>query len=167
MTFQKPLKDLWHVTYEFGKWYEWGKHKGLDLRTICVKYPDGVGMPVYAIADGVWERVGFDEKGGNYVKLRHANGYQSLSFHLSEYAYINGWTDVKKGDLIGLSGNTGKQTTAAHLELRLLKDGIPIDPLPLLENFKTKEDKPDKNVQLNLIGETLIKVGKEIIELTN
>lgn len=130
--FDRPLKDLWIITYPFGKWYKWGKHKGVDLRSKTTKNPDGIGMKVYCPRDGQYEKVGKDAKGGNYVKIKHDNGFVSLYFHLDSYTYQNGWKDVKKGDIIGYTGNSGKQTTAAHLHWEIRKDGVPVDPIPLL-----------------------------------
>lgn len=136
---QNPLNDYFRVTYEFGKLYKWGRHKGVDLGTIDESFPSGKRF-VFACADGVYLRVGFDPKGGNYVVIDHQNGFISKYFHLDKYFFVDGWTKVFRGHRIGVAGNTGSQTTAAHLHWELWLNGKAVDPLKYLYNTKKKSE---------------------------
>lgn len=147
--FTKPLKDEWYITYPFGKWYKWGRHKGVDLRVKNEEYPDGVGMPVYCTANGEYVKAGFGKREGFYVKIKHSDGFESLYMHLDSYTYKAGWKHVKKGDIIGYAGNTGSQSTGPHLHFEIRKDGVAVDPIPLLE--EEQDDKDDKRNQMEVI----------------
>ena len=72
---------------------------------------------------------------GNYVKIKHDNGYYTMYGHLKFGTVIcNKGTKIKKGEIIGYMGNTGHSTGAhLHFEVRNLKDSR-IDPTPYLEN---------------------------------
>lgn len=124
-----PIKEIRHITVNFNQWYIYGRHKGLDLRTKCAKYPNGIGTPIRAIADGEWKEVGKNKGKGNIVILKHKDGFESLYAHLERYTYQEGWKEVKCGDIIGYSGKTGIYVKGVHLHLELLKDGILVDPM--------------------------------------
>jgi len=103
--FDRPIKDIWKVTFGFGKIYGFGvwkgrRHKGVDLSTTNKLYLFGIGMPICAPADGFWEKVGYDEKGGFFVKIKHLNSFESVFYHLNGYTFVEGWTKIKKGDVI-------------------------------------------------------------------
>ncbi|WP_066631475.1 peptidoglycan DD-metalloendopeptidase family protein [Labilibacter marinus] len=66
------------------------------------------------------------ESYGRYIILDHSDGYSSLYAHLNDFKVIEGQT-IKKGDIIGLVGNTGL-STGPHLHLEVKKDGNHIDP---------------------------------------
>lgn len=101
-------------------------HSGIDFA-----YPHRT--PIQAAADG--EVVFSGRKGGygNTVLIKHADGYTSLYAHADENLVKVG-TKVKKGDVIALSGSTGK-STGPHLHFELKKDGIAVDPKKVI-NFK-------------------------------
>ena len=85
-------------------------HSGIDILLPA-------GSPVYATGDGVIEETGFSSRGlGRYIKVRHpATGYTTVYGHLSEIPkHIRKGKAVKRGEQIGLSGNTGI-STAPHL----------------------------------------------------
>lgn len=133
---RKPIKDVWHITVKHmapAWWYLKGRHHGIDLRTRCKKYPDGIGTPIYAVADGIWERVIKDFRMGNTVILRHGK-YQSVYGHLSKTNYTEGYTTVKAGDCIGYAGKTGKICFGSHLHFEIRKRGISLDPMIFLRN---------------------------------
>ena len=105
-----PLKKI-HITQQWGKNPDWYKrfgikgHNGLDLRA-------PTGTPVYSPHDGVIKERRFDSGYGNYLKVESKTEGSVLA-HLSRFAVgIN--KHVKKGDLIGYSGNTGN-STGPHL----------------------------------------------------
>lgn len=136
MRIRKPIKDIWHITVkhnELAKWYKGGRHKGIDLRTRCKKYPNGIGVPIYSIADGMWGRVEYDRRMGNKVTLIHDNSYKTVYGHLSKDNYIEGYTKVKAGDCIGYSGHSGTYCWGPHLHFELIHNGVSINPLPCIK----------------------------------
>lgn len=95
-------------------------HKGVDLIL-----PHGT--PIIATSDGVILSVKTQRMGyGKHIIIKHDDQYQSLYAHLSDIKVKEG-QKVKKGELIGLSGNTGA-STRPHLHYEVLKDGQPVDP---------------------------------------
>ena len=75
--------------------------------------------------------VGEDPTYGKYVRIDHANGYETLYAHASHTSVELG-EDVRKNEVIALSGSTGK-STAPHLHFEILFEGERVDPLELVE----------------------------------
>ena len=96
-------------------------HNGLDLRA--------KNEPAYAMMDGIVEKVGYDNRSGNYVTLRHGNFYISYC-HLSSIIVRKG-EYVYPGIIVGVTGNTGR-STGGHLHLTCKKDGKSVNPTILL-----------------------------------
>jgi len=92
-------------------------HNGLDLRA--------KNEPAYAMMDGIVENVGYDNRSGNYVTLRHGNFYISYC-HLSSVIVRKG-ESVYPGIIVGVTGNTGR-STGSHLHLTCKKDGKSFNP---------------------------------------
>lgn len=92
-------------------------HNGLDLRA--------KNEPAYAMMDGIVVKVGYDNRSGNYVTLRHGNFYISYC-HLSSIIVRKG-ESVFPGIIVGVTGNTGR-STGSHLHLTCKKDGKSINP---------------------------------------
>ena len=92
-------------------------HNGLDLRA--------KNEPAYAMMDGIVEKIGYDNRSGNYVTLRHGNFYISYC-HLSSIIVRKG-EYVYPGIIVGVTGNTGR-STGNHLHLTCKKDGKCINP---------------------------------------
>ena len=124
-------------------------HTGIDIKSSA-----GVsGDNVYAVADGHVSRIGVSPKGYGYaLYIDHPNGYTSVYGHLQAYnetiaAYLlqeqtkqqrfdvqlyldSTLLPVKKGQVIGLMGNTGSSNGAhLHFEIRETKSEIPVNPL--------------------------------------
>lgn len=96
-------------------------HTGMD-------FPSETGTPVYATGDGVVENVESNYWGyGNIVLINHGFGYKTLYAHLSEFKTKIG-QKVKRGDLIGNVGSTGK-STAPHLHYEVWKNGEKVNPV--------------------------------------
>ena len=95
-------------------------HQGQD---ITVK----TGTPIYAPADGIVQRAYYAGGFGNHIKLQHGAGYTTLYAHLSKIKVKHG-QKVKRGDIIGLTGNTGR-STAPHLHYEIHHNGKPQNPL--------------------------------------
>lgn len=135
-----PIKEVQFITCAYGVWYKWGKHIGLDWRTKCEEYPEGIGTPYRAIADGEWREIGEKKGIGKYVALEHEyNGknYLSVYGHCLDTTFKEGYTKVRRGDVIAYSGKSGIMT-APHLHLELYENGKRIDPMLAIrayENF--------------------------------
>ena len=99
-------------------------HSGIDLRA---NYE-----PAYAITYGEVIHVGYDNRSGLFVTIRH--GSITLSYcHLSQSLVTKG-THVRPGTPIAITGNSGSRSTGPHLHLTLkdTKKGRAIDPSILL-----------------------------------
>ena len=92
-------------------------HNGLDLRA--------KNEPAYAMMDGIVAKVGYDNRSGNYVTLRHGNYHVSYC-HLSSII-VRKDESVFPGIIVGVTGNTGR-STGSHLHLTCKKDGKSINP---------------------------------------
>jgi hypothetical protein len=123
-------------------------HSGMDIRT-----NEKEGLPIYAIADGYISRIKISPIGyGKAIYIDHPNGYTSVYGHLLRYEgaiadYIKVYQyqikrydfdhfpeknllRVKKGQLIGYSGNSGTSSGPhLHFEIRDTKSEEPINPL--------------------------------------
>ncbi len=100
------------------------KHKGVDFRA-------PTGTPIFAAGHGTIERASRYGAYGNYVRIRHSNGYKTAYAHLSRYGRgIKSGKRVKQGQIIGYSGATGR-VTAAHLHYEVLYDGKHVNPMTL------------------------------------
>lgn len=95
-------------------------HKGIDVAA-------PTGTKVYAAGSGKIIRISSSEDGyGNCIVIEHGYGFVSRYAHLSGFKIKEG-DEVKKGDLIGLVGSTGR-STGPHLHYEIEKDGERIDP---------------------------------------
>jgi murein DD-endopeptidase MepM/ murein hydrolase activator NlpD len=98
-------------------------HAGVDLRA-------PTGTPVLAAQDGLVVFAGYHGAYGNAVKLEHRQGFATLYAHNARLLVHVGQT-VKAGQVIGLSGSTGR-STGPHVHFEVHRDGWPVDPLPYL-----------------------------------
>ncbi len=122
-----PLdNDSFWVSSEFGKRKnpfsgEMKNHNGIDLAA-------AEGTPVYAIKDGaVYAAIEKDPEFGNYIILSHDLGKMtSVYAHLSKIT-VDRYQYVKKGDVIGYVGQTGK-ATGPHLHFEIRTGGKAEDP---------------------------------------
>ena len=86
------------------------------------------GTPIYASGDGKIIRVDQGSAGyGKHIRIDHGFGYISLYAHMSKYNVRKG-QKVKRGDLIGFVGNTGR-SQAPHLHYEISKNGSKINPI--------------------------------------
>lgn len=125
----------------------------------AVDYAAPTGTPVHAIGDGKVTAAGWDGGGGgNRIRIKHAQGYESAYLHLSRFAPgIKAGKVVSQGELIGFVGSTG-MSTGPHLDFRIWQNGKPINPLSLdspsseplkaeyLEDFNKLYDKYMKEI---------------------
>ena len=94
-------------------------HDGIDIST-------APGRPVIASADGIVLRAGRASGLGNAVYLTHGYGITTRYGHLSKITVQPG-ASVRRGDVIGHVGNTGR-TTGYHLHYEVLRDGRSVNP---------------------------------------
>jgi murein DD-endopeptidase MepM/ murein hydrolase activator NlpD len=92
-----------------------------------VDYAAPTGTPVMAAADGVVTAAGWMGGYGKTVKLRHANGFETLYGHLSRIN-VRAGQRVSQGTCVGLVGRTGL-ATGPHLDYRMIRGGRFVNPL--------------------------------------
>lgn len=104
-------------------------HSGIDFSA-------ALGTETFASGDGVVAEVDKNEWGyGNMVTIDHGFGYKTRYAHLQK-AFVRKGQKVKRGQRIGLIGNTGK-TTGVHLHYEVLKNDVQIDPINFFYNDLT------------------------------
>ena len=129
-------KDLRRVASGFGyridPIYRTRKmHKGIDFSA-------PKGTEVYATGDGVIQSVKRQRWGyGVHIIINHGYGYTTLYGHLSK-TLVRPGQKVKRGQLIGQVGSTGK-STAPHLHYEVAKNGVQVNPIGYFYNDLTPE----------------------------
>ena len=117
--------------------------------------PRAYGTPIFASGNGVVETAGWEGGYGNYVKLKHNNGYETAYGHMSAFAKgLEPGKRVRQGQVIGFVGSTG-QSTGAHVHYEILVNGRFVDPMriklprgrsldgPLMASFEKERDRLD------------------------
>lgn len=94
-------------------------HKGVDIAA-------PIGTPIYVSGDGVVTRAGWANGYGKVVYVDHGNGIETRYAHMSGFATEAG-TVVRKGDLIGYVGSTGR-SSGPHLHYEVRIDGVAQNP---------------------------------------
>lgn len=108
------------ITSPFG--LRWGgeKHHGIDIA-------GNVGDPIFAAESGFANLVSYNSVYGNYMKLNHGKGVETLYGHC-DVMLIKEGEYVKKGQIIGKIGNTGR-STGPHLHFEVRINGKADNPL--------------------------------------
>jgi murein DD-endopeptidase MepM/ murein hydrolase activator NlpD len=101
-----------------------GFHSGVDMEA-------NRGDKVVATADGTVIFVGYNGEYGRFVEVNHGNGFTTSFAHLLDYKVKKG-DKVKRGQVVGLVGNSGR-STGAHLHYELCRDGQPINPATFMK----------------------------------
>jgi murein DD-endopeptidase MepM/ murein hydrolase activator NlpD len=101
-------------------------HGGLDIANKS-------GTQIYATADGVIKSTGYADGLGKFIVIDHGYGYMTKYGHLSKIK-VNRGQRVRRGDLIGLMGNTG-YSTGPHLHYEVVKNNMRDDPLKYILNM--------------------------------
>jgi murein DD-endopeptidase MepM/ murein hydrolase activator NlpD len=129
-------KDLKRIASGFGyrvdPVYKTTKfHAGLDFSA-------PMGTPIYATANGTVETAGNTGNGyGNHVVIHNGYGYSTLFGHMFKVKVRPG-EKVKRGEIIGWVGNTGK-STGPHCHYEVHRNGEPVDPVFYFYNDITPE----------------------------
>ena len=95
-------------------------HQGQDITV-------PTGTPVFSPADGVVKRAYYIGGFGNHIKIDHNSGYSTTFAHLSKI-FVRHGQKIKRGDIIGETGNTGR-STAPHLHYEVHYRGTPKNPI--------------------------------------
>lgn len=99
-------------------------HTGID-------WAAPTGTPILAAGSGVIEESGRKGYNGNYVRIRHANGYQTAYSHMSRIAPgATAGVRVKQGQVIGYVGSTGL-SSGPHLHFEILVNNQFVNPLSI------------------------------------
>ena len=108
-------------------------HEGIDFTA-------PIGTEIYATGDGVIKTIEYSRRGyGNMIIINHGFGYETVYAHMSKMNNIKSGQKVKRGQVIGFVGNTGK-STAPHLHYEVRKNGTAIDPINFFFNDITPEE---------------------------
>ncbi len=107
-------------------------HSGVD-------FSSPLGTEIYATGDGKVKRVKLSRRGyGNEIIIDHGYGYKTRYAHLSKFKVKRG-DKVKRGQVIGLVGNTGK-STAPHLHYEVIKNDKTVNPIYYFFNDLTSAE---------------------------
>jgi murein DD-endopeptidase MepM/ murein hydrolase activator NlpD len=116
-------------------------HHGVD-------YAAPKGTPVHTIGNGTVVKAAYSGGAGRMVTIRHSNGYTTSYLHLAGFGPgIRQGSGVSQGQVIGYVGSSGL-STGAHLDFRVYKNNVAIDPLkmesppalPVEARYKAKFD---------------------------
>ena len=94
-------------------------HKGLDIAA-------PPGTPIFAPADGVVSYAGYDSGYGKLISIDHGYGMVTRYGNVSKI-YTTVGQKIKRGDVIGAVGNTGR-STGPHLHYEVRINNVPVDP---------------------------------------
>lgn len=101
----------------------WATHQGVDFKT-------EVGTKVYAVFDGTVTEIATTTLKGTSVTIKHSNGFESVYSLLDSNVNVKIGDTVKRGDLIGVVGESGvfESADGPHLHFEFKKDGDLVDP---------------------------------------
>jgi murein DD-endopeptidase MepM/ murein hydrolase activator NlpD len=87
------------------------------------------GTPIFAAGNGTIDEIGLKGGYGKYVRIRHANGYQTAYGHMTAFARsLNVGSRVRQGQIIGFVGSTGL-STGAHVHFEILINDRFVNPM--------------------------------------
>jgi murein DD-endopeptidase MepM/ murein hydrolase activator NlpD len=127
---RKPVRsDDVRLTSGFGIRF----HPLLNQRKLHagVDWAGPVGTPIVAAGNGTIEEAGYKGQYGNYVRIRHANGYQTAYGHMKNVATgISAGMRIRQGHVIGYIGSSGL-SSGPHLHYEVLVGNRWVDPLAI------------------------------------
>jgi murein DD-endopeptidase MepM/ murein hydrolase activator NlpD len=142
--------------------HRWKAHLGVD-------YAVRRGTPIHAAGDGKIIFAGRAGGYGNLIKIRHGAHYETRYAHMKAFRKgIKRGVYVKKGEVIGYVGTTGR-STGPHLHFEIRKNGVAINPLKLVKvttkklkgvakrEFLNLRDFYDENIEFHLKNKTKFK----------
>lgn len=119
-------------------------HQGVDLAAAS-------GTPVYATADGVVDTAEYSSSYGNLIKVDHGAQLETRFAHLSRMV-VGAGQKVRKGDLIGYVGSTGR-STGPHLHYEVRVSGQAVNPMPYMAQSQAQQDFALSKVRGGIGGE--------------
>jgi murein DD-endopeptidase MepM/ murein hydrolase activator NlpD len=100
------------------------QHTGVD-------WGASMGTPIFASGNGTIVTAGWEGGYGKYIRIRHANGYETAYGHMSAFARgMEPGKKVRQGQVIGYVGSTGL-STGAHLHYEIMINGRFVDPMKI------------------------------------
>ena len=97
-------------------------HTGVD-------WASSSGTPIFASGNGIIDKIGLEGGYGKYIRIRHANGWETAYGHMSAFARgMEAGKKVRQGQVIGYVGSTGL-STGAHLHYEIMVNGRFVDPM--------------------------------------
>ncbi|WP_430603243.1 phage tail spike protein [Enterococcus sp. DIV2384] len=119
LTWMNPVRSTYTITQEWDQ-IGWGTnviHGGIDIASV----PAGTSPPVYVARSGTVETVTYDGTGGNYVVIKHDDGYWTYYGHLDSVDLVVG-EKVTTNSRVGIMGSTGL-AKGIHLHFEVWKGG--------------------------------------------
>jgi len=99
-------------------------HTGVD-------WACAIGTPIMAAGSGVIEEAGRKGEYGNYIRIRHANGYKTAYGHMHRFAAgVSEGVKVRQGQIIGYVGTTG-MSSGPHVHFEVLVNSSYVDPMSI------------------------------------
>jgi len=130
----RPLRD--NVAFTSGYGIRSDPFRGRAAMHAGIDLAGPIGTPIYATADGIVGRSEWNSGGyGNLVEIDHGQGIQTRYGHLSRMI-VRAGQRVRRGDLIGLMGSTGR-STGSHLHYEVRIDGSAVNPVPFMQSSNT------------------------------
>ena len=115
------------VTSGFG----WRTHPMLHISELHsgVDWGAPFGTPIFAAGNGDIEEIGLKGGYGKYVRVRHANGYETAYGHMTAFAKgLDVGSKVRQGQIIGFVGSTGL-STGSHVHFEIIVNDRFVDPM--------------------------------------
>ncbi|MDR0941791.1 MAG: M23 family metallopeptidase [Bacteroidales bacterium] len=106
-------------------------HSGIDLTA-------PTGTKIYATGDGVVQNANFERGYGKQVVINHGYNFSTVYGHMDKILVHQG-QKVKRGELIGLVGNTGT-STGSHLHYEVRRHNVPVNPINYYLNDLTPQE---------------------------
>ena len=132
-----PDRKVYRLSSSFG--YRKDPFTGRSKRHTGVDFALKPGNPIYVAGDGVVESVKFELFGyGNHVVVDHGFGYKTRYAHLKSVGVAEGMK-VKRGECIGLSGNSGR-SSGPHLHYEVIYKGKHVNPANYYDLTITPEE---------------------------
>ncbi|MCQ2410760.1 MAG: M23 family metallopeptidase [Elusimicrobiaceae bacterium] len=136
--------------YRISSRFSYGRmHPILKIRRphLGIDYAAPIGTPVQAVADGTIKFVGWKGGFGNFVEIKHANGYTTMYGHLKNYGKgVQTGAKIKQGQTVGYIGSTGL-STGPHLDFRIKEKDRFVDFLKMKNRNSAVRDIPAEKKQ--------------------
>ncbi len=106
---------------------DWRAHNAIDIKS-------PLGTPVKAVADGIVEKISFDESLGYTVEINHGGGLTAKYSNLQREVFVKEGDRVEMTDVIGGVGEDSylEYNNGAHLHFEMYLKDTPVDPLEIL-----------------------------------